>query len=90
MVGFYLGEFSISYKPVRHGRPGIGAWVSLSLDGIHTQWTANLPFIPAQIRPDLSLSSECGFPIEEMNGRVLYDASGWQARVLIEIIWELP
>mmetsp|Transcript_31218 Transcript_31218/g.101810 ORF Transcript_31218/g.101810 Transcript_31218/m.101810 type:complete len:150 (+) Transcript_31218:170-619(+) len=25
MVGMYLGEFSISYKPVKHGRPGIGA-----------------------------------------------------------------
>lgn len=25
MIGFYLGEFSITYKPVRHGRPGIGA-----------------------------------------------------------------
>ncbi|KAK4051253.1 ribosomal protein S15 [Microbotryomycetes sp. NB124-2] len=25
MTGYYLGEFSISYKPVRHGRPGIGA-----------------------------------------------------------------
>eukprot|EP01062_Namystynia_karyoxenos_P059955 TRINITY_DN5138_c0_g1_i12.p2 TRINITY_DN5138_c0_g1~~TRINITY_DN5138_c0_g1_i12.p2 ORF type:complete len:174 (+),score=83.50 TRINITY_DN5138_c0_g1_i12:77-523(+) len=25
MVGHYLGEFSISYKPVTHGRPGIGA-----------------------------------------------------------------
>lgn len=25
MVGHYLGEFSISIKPVRHGRPGIGA-----------------------------------------------------------------
>ena len=24
MVGHYLGEFSITYKPVRHGRPGIG------------------------------------------------------------------
>lgn len=24
-MGFYLGEFSITYKPVRHGRPGIGA-----------------------------------------------------------------
>ena len=24
MVGFYLGEFSITYRPVRHGRPGIG------------------------------------------------------------------
>ncbi|KAK9472136.1 40S ribosomal protein uS19 [Dipodascopsis tothii] len=25
MVGFYLGEFSISYTAVKHGRPGIGA-----------------------------------------------------------------
>ena len=25
MVGHYLGEFSISYKPVSHGRAGIGA-----------------------------------------------------------------
>merc|ERR550537_428589 len=25
MVGHYLGEFSITYKPVRHGRPGIRA-----------------------------------------------------------------
>ncbi|KAF7727115.1 ribosomal protein S15 [Apophysomyces ossiformis] len=25
MVGHYLAEFSITYKPVRHGRPGIGA-----------------------------------------------------------------
>ena len=25
MVGMYLGEFSPTYKPVRHGRPGIGS-----------------------------------------------------------------
>eukprot|EP00030_Apusomonadida_sp_AF-17_P004169 a508475_6458.p1 GENE.a508475_6458~~a508475_6458.p1 ORF type:complete len:160 (-),score=69.80 a508475_6458:14-448(-) len=25
MVGHYLGEFSITYKPIKHGRPGIGA-----------------------------------------------------------------
>jgi hypothetical protein len=25
MVGHYLAEFSISYKPVKHGRPGIGS-----------------------------------------------------------------
>lgn len=25
MVGHYLGEFSITYKIVQHGRPGIGA-----------------------------------------------------------------
>lgn len=24
MIGHYLAEFSISYKPVKHGRPGIG------------------------------------------------------------------
>ena len=28
MVGMYLGEFSITYKPVRHGRPGIGSTAS--------------------------------------------------------------
>ncbi|KAG4303708.1 hypothetical protein PCANB_000085 [Pneumocystis canis] len=25
MVGHYLGEFSLTYKPTKHGRPGIGA-----------------------------------------------------------------
>mmetsp|Transcript_97353 Transcript_97353/g.135281 ORF Transcript_97353/g.135281 Transcript_97353/m.135281 type:complete len:147 (-) Transcript_97353:32-472(-) len=25
MIGHYLGEFSITYRPVKHGRPGIGA-----------------------------------------------------------------
>ena len=25
MIGHYLAEFSISYKPVGHGKPGIGA-----------------------------------------------------------------
>mmetsp|Transcript_16792 Transcript_16792/g.27145 ORF Transcript_16792/g.27145 Transcript_16792/m.27145 type:complete len:155 (+) Transcript_16792:71-535(+) len=25
MIGHYLGEFSITYKPISHGRPGIGA-----------------------------------------------------------------
>merc|ERR1712023_560422 len=25
MIGHYLAEFSISYRPVAHGRPGIGA-----------------------------------------------------------------
>jgi len=25
MVGHYLGEFAVTNKPVRHGRPGIGA-----------------------------------------------------------------
>lgn len=25
MIGHYLGEFSVTYKPVKHGRPGIGA-----------------------------------------------------------------
>merc|ERR1712232_617033 len=25
MIGMYLGEFAITYKPVRHGRPGVSA-----------------------------------------------------------------
>jgi len=25
MIGHYLGEFSITYKPVRHGRSGVGS-----------------------------------------------------------------
>mmetsp|Transcript_27880 Transcript_27880/g.68939 ORF Transcript_27880/g.68939 Transcript_27880/m.68939 type:complete len:143 (-) Transcript_27880:1043-1471(-) len=25
MVGHYFGEFSLTYKPVKHGRPGVGA-----------------------------------------------------------------
>ena len=25
MIGHYLGEFSISYKPVQHGKPGQGS-----------------------------------------------------------------
>ncbi|RNE97956.1 small subunit ribosomal protein S15e [Trypanosoma rangeli] len=25
MIGHYLGEFSMTYKPVMHGRPGVGA-----------------------------------------------------------------
>jgi small subunit ribosomal protein S15e len=24
MIGYYLGEFSITYKPITHGRPGVG------------------------------------------------------------------
>jgi small subunit ribosomal protein S15e len=24
MVGHYLAEFSMTYKPSRHGRPGVG------------------------------------------------------------------
>ena len=25
MIGKYLGEFAMTYKPPRHGRPGVGA-----------------------------------------------------------------
>jgi small subunit ribosomal protein S15e len=28
MVGYYLAEFSISYRSVRHGRPGLSATTS--------------------------------------------------------------
>lgn len=37
MVGHYLAEFSISYKPVKHGKPGIGA-------------THSSRFIPLKVR----------------------------------------
>lgn len=37
MIGRYLGEFAISYKPCRHGKPGVGA----SKGSAHTSktWT---------------------------------------------------
>jgi small subunit ribosomal protein S15e len=25
MIGTYLGEYSVTYKPTAHGRPGVGA-----------------------------------------------------------------
>jgi len=25
MIGFYLGEFAMTYKRVTHGKPGVGA-----------------------------------------------------------------
>ena len=25
MIGKYVGEFSMTYKPCKHGRPGVGA-----------------------------------------------------------------
>ena len=25
MIGHYLGEYAITYKPVGHGRPGVGS-----------------------------------------------------------------
>lgn len=42
MVGHYLGEFSITYKPVRHGRPGIGATSSSKF--IPLKYAADRPF----------------------------------------------
>lgn len=35
MVGHYLGEFSITYRPVRHGRPGIGSTNSSRFIPLH-------------------------------------------------------
>eukprot|EP00520_Triparma_pacifica_P019497 CAMPEP_0118649048 /NCGR_PEP_ID=MMETSP0785-20121206/9493_1 /TAXON_ID=91992 /ORGANISM="Bolidomonas pacifica, Strain CCMP 1866" /LENGTH=148 /DNA_ID=CAMNT_0006541305 /DNA_START=257 /DNA_END=703 /DNA_ORIENTATION=+ len=35
MIGMYLGEFAITYKPVRHGRPGIGATNSSRFIPLH-------------------------------------------------------
>ncbi|CAE6474434.1 unnamed protein product, partial [Rhizoctonia solani] len=48
MTGHYLAEFSISYKPVKHGRPGIGA----------THCTSHLP-----IYGNLLTESFSSFPI---------------------------
>nr|XP_032837156.1 30S ribosomal protein S19, chloroplastic-like [Petromyzon marinus] len=31
MIGHYLGEFSMTYKPVKHGRPGIGSKISVHM-----------------------------------------------------------
>lgn len=44
MIGHYLAEFSISYKPVKHGRPGIGA-------------THSSRFIPLKWAPSINLPS---------------------------------
>lgn len=41
MIGHYLAEFSISYKPVKHGRPGIGATHSSRF--IPLKWHSNIP-----------------------------------------------
>lgn len=58
MTGHYLGEFSISYKPVKHGRPGIGAThcayiAYYSSVCIHTGYTQRhvcmLPLVPALV-----------------------------------------
>lgn len=35
MIGHYLAEFSITYKPVAHGRPGIGATHSSRFIPLH-------------------------------------------------------
>lgn len=43
MVGFYLGEFSITYKPVRHGRPGIGATHSSRFVGFASVSISSFP-----------------------------------------------
>lgn len=41
MIGHYLAEFSISYKPVKHGRPGIGATHSSRF--IPLKWSSFMP-----------------------------------------------
>merc|ERR1719502_1436845 len=33
MVGTYLAEYSITYKPIRHGRPGLGGATSKFIPG---------------------------------------------------------
>ncbi|CAD6591322.1 MAG: ribosomal protein S15 [Alectoria sarmentosa] len=64
MVGFYLGEFSISYKPVKHGRPGIGA-------------THSSRFIPLKLEPVVvELAEEPAAPVELLLDLVPDDTSG--------------
>jgi small subunit ribosomal protein S15e len=52
MIGHYLAEFSISYKPVKHGRPGIGAthssrFIPLNAEGAqHTVWEPVRRMVP--------------------------------------------
>merc|ERR1719362_668699 len=33
MIGSYLAEYSITYKPIRHGRPGLGSTASRFIPG---------------------------------------------------------
>ena len=42
MIAHYLAEFSISYKPVKHGRPGIGATHSSRF--IPLKWRGHITF----------------------------------------------
>jgi hypothetical protein len=60
MVGHYLAEFSISYKPVKHGRPGIGA-------------THSSRFIPLKYRSSWRAGSSggsCGVLLQNLRQRV--------------------
>ncbi|KAI7182028.1 40S ribosomal protein, partial [Hortaea werneckii] len=50
MVGHYLAEFSISYHPVRHGRPGIGATHSSLLGH---EGAGKVVKIGSDVNPDL-------------------------------------
>ncbi|PNF13843.1 40S ribosomal protein S15 [Cryptotermes secundus] len=41
MIGHYLGEFSVTYKPVKHGRPGIGRsnnFISCTITSSTYEW----------------------------------------------------
>lgn len=54
MIGRYLGEFSLSYKPTRHGKAGVGAtkgsahtslkWLlcTLHISYIHFQYSGSI------------------------------------------------
>jgi len=33
MIGTYLAEYSITYKPIRHGKPGVGSTMSRFIPG---------------------------------------------------------
>lgn len=58
MIGHYLGEFSITYKPVKHGRPGIGATHSSRFIPLkYPYFTIYFPFSTTRVIVDGQLLS---------------------------------
>lgn len=67
MIGRYLGEFSLSYKPTRHGKAGVGAtkgsahsslkWFYICLSLTHLFIQVLISIIHSSI--DLNYSFKC-------------------------------
>ncbi|GAA5813770.1 hypothetical protein MFLAVUS_007257 [Mucor flavus] len=58
MTGHYLAEFSISYKPVKHGRPGIGATHSSKFVPLNAEHVATMFKKGQDYRSQLELKKE--------------------------------